>query len=115
MISGVLAVRPESITLENHVDKSSRQETKCPITTAPGPSWFTSLILKTVWGEDAPKLPSPLAQLNDPALPHLLGTFFCVTLLNHFFRSLKRATHMGTGGDLALRHGPSHRVCGQPS
>ena len=81
MISGVLAVRPESIALGNQVDKTSRDKTKCAIATAPGPSWFTNFILQTVWGEDAPKLTSPLVQLNDPALPHLLGTFFLCRLV----------------------------------
>lgn len=105
MISGVLAVRPECVSLEvqagkrGEEDKNTRDpdlahdtnDTKFTIATAPSPSWLTNFILNVVWGDYAPKLTSPLVQSKDPALPHLLvgckNEVFGLKLLDIFFAS----------------------------
>lgn len=105
MISGVLAVRPEYVEVRSQEDKRIKEsKTACGteavqdniensfiVKTGTGPSWFTNFILKTVWGEYAPNLTSPLVQLNDPALPHLLvgckNELFGLRLLDVFFAS----------------------------
>jgi len=67
MISGMLAVRPEKIDLPKNGKETVTIETPS------GPTWLTDFVLETVWGpEKAQQIPSPLAQLRDPKLPHLL-------------------------------------------
>ncbi|CAB9517011.1 expressed unknown protein [Seminavis robusta] len=70
VISGMMAVRPERITVQDC-------KTQQPITIATPsglPTFLTNLVLQTVWGaETAKHIPSPLTQARPPpALPHLL-------------------------------------------
>ena len=103
MISGVMAVRPERVTVEN------TSGTTTIIETAQGPRWLTDLVVRIVWGQQfAEKLPSPLVagitgssngnnSNNDntpsspPRLPHLLvgnrNELFGLSWLDVFFCS----------------------------
>ena len=87
MISGVLAVRPETVSMNNG---------ETTISTPKAPTWLIQFVMQTVWGPEAvDQIPSPLTLLQDkqycPRLPHLLvgcrNELFGLSWLDIFFCS----------------------------
>jgi hypothetical protein len=63
LISGVLAVRPETIPLP--ASSSTQNSTAAKLSVGHDkPQWLTNWVMQTVWGKDRHEIPSPIANRN---------------------------------------------------
>jgi hypothetical protein len=78
IISGVLAVRPETIPLPAPSSSNNKKQTTFMSLGHDKPQWLTNWVMQTVWGKDRQHdIPSPIAQEQFPKLPHLIVGNVC--------------------------------------